>query len=253
MLYVSLFIILFQNNSEAHSNSYDFVFFFHDHHRTTIMNLLIFSLTKYTILFVPSNFFLSNFIFIIFGISLMQYQPSKRTNHKFTYEEDRMLRKLVKDYGESNWDEIASFMKGRNKRQCHDRWYYYLSPKINNQPWTDEEDQRLIKECYNMNGKWVQISKKFKGRTDTQIKNRWNLLKKMMFLPKINRKAHMPKCEEQEPTESISQKDKEETNEGKEQKPEDNPEVVSGVLDKLMSLFNENEKNSFDANFDFLT
>ena len=30
-------------------------------------------------------------------------------------------------------------------RQCHDRWYYYLSPKIGNSPWIHEEDECLLR------------------------------------------------------------------------------------------------------------
>ena len=109
----------------------------------------------------------------------------KRTNHKFTTKEDERLKKLVKEYGTSAWDEISMRMNGRNPRQCHDRWIYYLSPTINNSPWTKEEDDRLIKLCRDLNWKWVKVAKHFKGRHDTQIKNRWNVLKKERNLPDV--------------------------------------------------------------------
>ena len=96
----------------------------------------------------------------------------KRRNRKFRPEEDRRLRNLVKKYGEMSWDEIAAKMEGRNVRQCHDRWYYYLSPALNISPWTEEEDKKLIMLTQEYNGKWVEISKKFNRRTDVQIKNR---------------------------------------------------------------------------------
>ena len=113
---------------------------------------------------------------------------TKRTNHKFTAQEDAKLRKLVREYGTCSWEEVASHMEGRNQRQCHDRWIYYLSPSINNSPWTDEEDERLLSLCKELNYKWVKISKHFKGRNDTQIKNRWNTLKKKLNLPDIIRR-----------------------------------------------------------------
>ena len=109
----------------------------------------------------------------------------KRTNNKFTKEEDCRLRQLVNQYGEGCWDEISARMKTRNFRQCHDRWVYFLSPKINNSPWTLEEDKKLIKLVNELQGKWVRISKRFRGRNDTQIKNRWNFLKRTRHLEDI--------------------------------------------------------------------
>ena len=169
----------------------------------------------------------------------MQNSTKKRTNNKFTYEEDRMLRKLVKDYGESAWEEIATQMHGRNPRQCHDRWAYYLSPKINHAPWTDEEDKRLIKAYNELNGKWVQIAKRFKGRNDVQIKNRWNTLKKIMELPKIKKpKAHnityQKIINEQSSNDQIPVVKKD----------DENPTLATGVFDKFMSLFTEPEMKS---------
>ena len=113
---------------------------------------------------------------------------ARRTNHKFSPDEDQRLRELVKQFGEKDWDEIAANMKGRNERQCHDRWTYYLSPNINNSPWTKEEDDLLLDLSKKLNYKWVKISKHFKGRNDTQIKNRWNTLKKKLNLPDIIRR-----------------------------------------------------------------
>ena len=120
------------------------------------------------------------------------HSSKKRMNHKFTHEEDMKLKKLVNNYGESAWDEIAALMDGRNPRQCHDRWCSYLSPSINNSPWTPEEDKRIIKLQPEFNGKWVQMSKRFKGRTDIQLRNRWNILKKSMKQP-VRPKTQIPK------------------------------------------------------------
>ena len=108
-----------------------------------------------------------------------QMQVNKRIKrNKFTPEEDLALKTLVAQFGEYNWERIASHMPNRNERQCHDRWIYYLSPNINNEPFTKEEDELLFKLVSQMGGMWVQISKKFNKRSDKQIKNRWNLLKK---------------------------------------------------------------------------
>ena len=135
----------------------------------------------------------------------MEYM-ARRTNHKFRPEEDMKLRRLVSKYGELAWNEIAAEMDERNARQCHDRWTYYLSPALNCSPWTQEEDKRLIRLAKQYKGKWVAISKHFNRRTDTQIKNRWNILKKKMNLPELPRRRHnkpylkftgiIPKCQQ---------------------------------------------------------
>ena len=157
-------------------------------------------------------------------------QKGKRVNHKFTPEEDNRLKKFVNNFGESAWDDIAALMPGRNPRQCHDRWTYYLSPTINNSPWTEEEDKRIIKLQPEFKGKWVQMSKRFKGRTDIQLKNRWNVLKKSLVSKKSK---NIPKKEkstqkDQIPTLVNSQKDQ-------------NVFTFGDVFDQLFNLFGDQE------------
>jgi Rps23 Pro-64 3,4-dihydroxylase Tpa1-like proline 4-hydroxylase len=60
--------------------------------------------------------------------------------HKFLKAEDDLLRRLVEQSGETNWNLISSFMNGRNARQCRERYKNYLSPQLHNSPWTTAED-----------------------------------------------------------------------------------------------------------------
>ncbi|EAX95431.1 Myb-like DNA-binding domain containing protein [Trichomonas vaginalis G3] len=105
---------------------------------------------------------------------------TRRGKNKFTINEDAKLQMLVKKYGESDWSTISQILRSKNARQCHDRWFYYLSPKLNRGPFTEDEDQKLIKLEKKYGQHWVRISKHFSGRTDTQIKNRWNVLKRRL-------------------------------------------------------------------------
>ena len=98
--------------------------------------------------------------------------------NKFTVDEDEKLKLLVKKYGESNWEEITNQMPGRNLRQCKDRWMYYLSPNVNTAPWSNEEEQKLVRLVKEIGPHWVKIASLFDRRTDTQIKNKWNVLKR---------------------------------------------------------------------------
>jgi myb proto-oncogene protein len=105
-----------------------------------------------------------------------------KIKNKFSEAEDRALRELVGQYGDSDWGLISSKMPNRNVRQCHDRWVYYLSPDINNEPWTEEEEMELINLINSVGLRWVKISKIHGKRNDVQLKNRWNIIKRRMNL-----------------------------------------------------------------------
>jgi hypothetical protein len=101
---------------------------------------------------------------------------TNQTNRKrkgFTKEEDIQLINLIQEYGNSNWDQIASFMKNRNARQCKDRWEGFLSPNIHKRVWTFEEDIFLIQKNREFGTKWKLLSKFFPDQSDTSLKNRF--------------------------------------------------------------------------------
>ena len=98
----------------------------------------------------------------------------KTQRRKFTPEEDETLRNLVAENGPHKWDMIAILMPGRTGRQCRDRYQNYLCPGINKDMWTHEEEMLLLEKYSQYGSQWAKISKFFKGRTGTAIKNRWN-------------------------------------------------------------------------------
>lgn len=98
--------------------------------------------------------------------------------NKFTAEEDIFLRKLVAQFGENNWQQVARHMEHRNSRQCKERWTNYLSPMVRNTPWKPEEDELLLAKVRELGKRWVRIAKFFPMRTDINIKNRWLVLKR---------------------------------------------------------------------------
>lgn len=103
------------------------------------------------------------------------------SKNKFSPEEDEELTRLVGIYGE-NWEIIVENMPGRNVRQVRDRWSSYLSPSINKGPFSREEDALLLEKFEELGPKWVKMTTFFKGRSDTALKNRWQILERKIRL-----------------------------------------------------------------------
>ncbi|EAY12502.1 Myb-like DNA-binding domain containing protein [Trichomonas vaginalis G3] len=97
---------------------------------------------------------------------------------KFSVEEDVKLKKIVEELGSTNWNLVANKMQTRNARQCRDRWENYLSPTLNRDPFTLEEDLIILQKYNEFGAKWVNISKFLVNRTDISVKSRWMMLKR---------------------------------------------------------------------------
>lgn len=96
----------------------------------------------------------------------------------WTREEDEIIIRFVREFGCKNWTRLAGLLKGRLGKQCRERWRNHLDPSINHANWNNEEDQRLIALHRQYGNSWVKISKLMPGRSDNQIKNRWNSIRK---------------------------------------------------------------------------
>jgi len=103
-------------------------------------------------------------------------------------EEDLMIAALVAEHGVGQWSTIAAQVPNRNSKQCRERWHNFLDPVINKGDWTVEEDDLLVSAHATIGNKWALIAKHLPGRTDNQIKNRWNSALRRE-LRKLNRLA----------------------------------------------------------------
>ncbi|OHS93482.1 Myb-like DNA-binding domain containing protein [Tritrichomonas foetus] len=103
-------------------------------------------------------------------------QNKQRTKAMFTKKEDEILRKMVSEYGEHDWNFIASFVEGRNKRQCRERWCKFISPKVNVSAWSQEEEELLLQKYSELGPKWTTISKFFNNRSDINVKSRHSVI-----------------------------------------------------------------------------
>jgi hypothetical protein len=100
-------------------------------------------------------------------------QVKKLKRATFTKEEDRVLVNFVEHY-EEDWNQIAYLMIERSPRQVRERYHNYLDPSIAKNPWTKEEDQKLIELIGKYGSRWKKISESFDGRNEVSVKNRWN-------------------------------------------------------------------------------
>jgi hypothetical protein len=108
--------------------------------------------------------------------------PSKpHAKAKFSAAEDKMLATLVNQHGATDWTDISRRMEGRNARQCRDRWVNYLSPDVQNGPWTAAEEQDLLFLQQQLGAKWKHIATFFTARTEINVKSRWNLIQRRIL------------------------------------------------------------------------
>lgn len=117
---------------------------------------------------------------------------TKKRKH-FSPEEDRLLFSLIQIYGTSNWKEISQFIPDRSCRQCRERYIEYLSPGLQNKPWTREEDQYLCSLFQQYGSKWAKFTQYLPGRSANNIKNRWHSHLKGMVQPPQIQKTELPR------------------------------------------------------------
>ena len=95
---------------------------------------------------------------------------------KFTDIEDIKLVNIVMKMKKINWKQVSSLMGNKTPRQCRERYNNYLSPKVQNKTWTDEEDKLLL-EKYSIYGpQWSFLTQFFKNRAAVNIKNHYTKL-----------------------------------------------------------------------------
>ena len=107
------------------------------------------------------------------------------TRKHFTVSEDEYILRWVEINGPQSWTTLAAQLPERSARQVRDRYRYYLSPEVSKKEWTPQEDEILISLVITCGQKWSQISKLFQGRSDCDIKNHWQKIKRLAKRPVI--------------------------------------------------------------------
>ncbi|OHT11668.1 hypothetical protein TRFO_03890 [Tritrichomonas foetus] len=125
---------------------------------------------------LPANIDLSQYSYNQSSNSTNNIDNQSKQKTKFTEEEDEIIRKFVEEYGAHTWTRISPLIPNRTPRQVRERWVNYLSPDISRDPWTQEEDDLIMKLVDKFGKRWSYISRSFNKRTDVSIKNRYILL-----------------------------------------------------------------------------
>lgn len=92
----------------------------------------------------------------------------------WTPKEDEIIREFVNQNGDKEWAKLALLLHGRTGKQCRERFKNHLDSSLSNTPWTNDDDEKLIKLHEQFGNSWTKIAKNFQGKTDNCVKNRWN-------------------------------------------------------------------------------
>ncbi|CAH1413686.1 unnamed protein product [Lactuca virosa] len=90
-------------------------------------------------------------------------------------EEDDKLRAYIQRYGHWNWRLLPKFAGlSRSGKSCRLRWMNYLRPNIKHGNFTKEDDEIIVRLHKQIGNKWTAIAAHMPGRSDNDVKNRWN-------------------------------------------------------------------------------
>lgn len=83
--------------------------------------------------------------------------PSQWIKRPWTEEQDQMLRDAVAKHGPRNWSKVSKMIPTKNGKQCRERWINHIDPAINREPWTHEDDMKLIEAHSRLGNKWTEL------------------------------------------------------------------------------------------------
>ena len=69
-------------------------------------------------------------------------------------QEDTLLRQLIAKHGARNWSVIANGIRGRSGKSCRLRWCNQLNPSVKKEPFSEEEDAKIVQARAARAHKW---------------------------------------------------------------------------------------------------
>jgi len=108
------------------------------------------------------------------ALSPSKSPKTRATRNLWKPQEDELLLQLYAKHG-PKWTLIGKSIGGRTCKQVRDRYLNNLQPDINNEAFTQEEDEKLLSLYGLLGSKWKEIASQMPGRTQSQVKNRYYL------------------------------------------------------------------------------
>ncbi|KAL7720537.1 Uncharacterized protein QTN25_002302 [Entamoeba marina] len=102
----------------------------------------------------------------------MMHKKTKSVR-QWTKDEDQILICSINRNGLKHWHLVANEVPNRTSKQCRERYFNHLDPKIDKKAWSSEEDEILLELRKKYGNKWSEIKQFMPGRTSNQIKNRY--------------------------------------------------------------------------------
>lgn len=115
-------------------------------------------------------------------------------------EEEHQLLYLLSKHGKK-WSLIEKEMKSRSGKQIRHHYLNVIDQSSNRDPFTSEEDAKIIVLYKKFGCKWKQISSFFENRTSDSIKSRfYNKIKRIIIKEKISNVLGISFGSENKPT-----------------------------------------------------
>jgi Myb-like DNA-binding domain len=106
---------------------------------------------------------------------------AKRGGGAFSWSKDddnRLAEIMKKHKNPRDWEPISKeHGRGKNAKECHERWIRYLKPGVRKGQWTDQEDAIVIEAVTSSAEqpftRWSDLAQQLPGRVGKQIRDRW--------------------------------------------------------------------------------
>jgi hypothetical protein len=100
--------------------------------------------------------------------------PNKKSGPSWTADDDSLLRTLVANSRELNWEYISRSFTNKTAQQASDRWNKVLNPDLIKGSLSADEDQKILNWVQSHGAKnWSALAATMHGRLGKQCRERW--------------------------------------------------------------------------------